>query len=169
MPETAQEYVTRILGYTQGQDPLEVIGRTPRRLRELIHGLPLDAFDFRPAPTKWSIREQLAHLVDAELVMTTRMRWAAAEPGSIVVAFDQDRWAVKARYDVTPVTLAMQTFEAVRAWTIAFLQGLTSDEGCVRHQERGEENLQRLIDIMAGHDLNHLRQIEELIADAKAS
>jgi hypothetical protein len=98
------------------------------------------------------------------MIMTSRMRWAAAQPGQRIVAFDQDKWAVTGKYAELPVELSLATFTAVRAWTLAFLRQLSPDErtGWVLHEERGEETLPHLIQMMAGHDLNHLRQMTAL-------
>ena len=32
------------------------------------------------------------------------------------------------------------------------------------HAERGEESVERIVEMMAGHDINHLRQIEAILA-----
>ena len=97
--------------------------------------------------------------------MAARFRWSAAEPGKPIVAFDQDKWAATARYSTTSAELSLATFTAVRRWTIDFLKRLSPaerDAAYVQHEERGKETLARLMTMMAGHDLNHLKQIEEL-------
>ena len=165
MSETVQQYIARITGFVGTEDPLAIIEATPSKIAEAVQGLPAAALDYKPSPEKWSIRQQLAHLADAELQMGARFRWSAAEPGKQIVAFDQDKWAATAKYGSTPVDLSLTTFTAARKWTIAFVRSLSAGErenAFIMHEERGKETLQRLMTMMAGHDLNHLKQIAEL-------
>ncbi len=165
MAETIQQYIARITGLVGTSDPLTIIEETSAKLAEAVHGLSAATLDFKPSPNKWSIRQQLAHLADAEMQMATRFRWSAAEPGKPIVAFDQDKWAATARYSTTPAELSLATFTTVRRWTVDFVKRLSPAEreaAYVQHEERGKETLTRLMTMMAGHDLNHLKQIEEL-------
>jgi len=165
MSETVEQYIARITGLVGSSDPLVIIEATPARISDIAKGLGEAAADYKPSPGKWSIRQQLAHLADAEMHMCTRMRWAVAQPGKAIVAFDQDLWAAAAKYDSTPLDLSLATFTAARRWTVDFLKRLTPQErdaAFVMHEERGKESLQRLMTMMAGHDLNHWKQITEL-------
>jgi uncharacterized damage-inducible protein DinB len=121
--------------------------------------------DYRPAPGKWSIREQLAHLADAELVIAARIRWAAAEPGTGVVAYDQDKWANTSRYAEIPPEASLALFSTVRQATLAFIERLSADQRAnafTQHAERGKETLQRILEMTAGHDINHLETMMKL-------
>ena len=62
-------------------------------LEDALRNVPEAVLDRVPAPGKWTIRQLAAHLADAELVICSRLRWVAAEPGSPLRAFDQDKWA----------------------------------------------------------------------------
>ena len=165
MNETAEQYIARITTYVGDQKPIDVIESTPSRIAELVKPLGAARVDFTPRPGKWTIRQQIAHLADAELVMTTRMRWAAAQPGKGIVAFDQDKWAATGKYAATPVEVSLATFTAARRWTVEFLKHLTpaEREGYIQHEERGKETIPHLMKMMAGHDLNHLKQMAELV------
>ena len=170
MNETAEQYIARITGFVGSDDPLSVIATTPAKLAEMLQGVSEAETKFSPAPGKWSIRQQVAHLTDAEYAMSTRMRWAAAEPGKAIVAFDQDKWAAAAKYHAIPLELSLATFTAARNWTLALLRGLTPAQwdGFVVHEERGRETVRHLVKMMAGHDRNHLKQIAELRAATAA-
>ena len=165
MAETVEQYIARITGMVGASDPLTIIEATPAKLAEAVKGLSAAVLDFKPSPEKWSIRQQLAHLADAEMQMGARFRWSAAEPGKPIVAFDQDKWAATARYSATPAELSLATFTTVRRWTVDFVKRLSPAErnaAHVQHEERGKETLTRLLTMMAGHDLNHLKQIAAL-------
>ena len=143
-----------------GRDPLEVIRDTPGRLEKLIQGLTQETLDLVPAPGKWSVRDILCHLADCEVVFAFRLRQALAEDHHVIQPFDQDRWA--ATYAHYETNAALAVFSAVRQWNLALIAGLTPGQFAktLNHPERGEMTFQVLLETMAGHDLNHLRQIE---------
>ena len=165
MNETVEQYIARITGFVGTSDPIAIIEATPSKLAQAVNGLSGAALDYKASPEKWSIRQQVAHLADAELQMGARFRWAASEPGKQIVAFDQDLWAATCKYEQTALDLSLATFTATRRWTVDFVRRLTPGEreaAFIMHSERGKETLQRLMTMMAGHDLNHLKQIAEL-------
>ena len=74
MNETVQNYVDRILGYTQGQEPLKVQAATASALARLVKGVSPAKLRKRSAPEQWSVVEILAHLADSEIVCGWRLR-----------------------------------------------------------------------------------------------
>jgi DinB superfamily len=93
MQETPQQYTQRIKAYIEGKDPMRVQQETHKKLQKLIKPLSKKQLSQRPEPGKWSIGEILAHLADAELVGSWRMRSIIGNNGVPVQAFDQDVWA----------------------------------------------------------------------------
>ena len=145
-------------------NPRQVIEATEGRLRALLKGLGAEGADRAPAPGKWSAREVLCHLADCEIVFAFRLRQALAEDDHVIQPFDQDRWA--ARYDTFDVASALAVFGALRDWNIRLIDGMppASLERKLSHPERGEMTVQVVVETMAGHDLNHLEQIERIAA-----
>jgi hypothetical protein len=157
---TANPYAS----YIDGRDPLEVTRTTPVRLEKLFHACGPEKLTIAPAPGKWSLRDILSHLADCEVVFAYRLRQALAEDHHVIQPFDQDRWAVT--YAYCDAHTALATFIAVRQWNLVFIGGLkTGDFGkTLNHPERGDMTLQVVVETMAGHDLNHLRQVEAILA-----
>lgn len=150
------------------RDPQQVIAATAGLLGSFIRTLGPEGADRSPAPGKWSIREIICHLADCEIVFAYRLRQAFAEDHHVIQPFDQDKWEkVYAAYDA-PAALAV--FSSVRRWNIAFLGSLKPEVFTKRltHPERGEMPFKELVETMAGHDINHLRQIEAIAARASA-
>src|SRR5260370_5185989 len=143
MKETVGQYIGRITGLVGSADPLGIIETTPARIAEVLNELDAAATRYKPSPEKWSIREQVAHLADTEMVMSTRMHWAAAQPGKGIVAFDQDLWAATGKYATMPLELSLPTSTAMRRWTVDFLRRLTptEHEAPIMHEERGKQSL----------------------------
>ena len=150
--------------YLDGRPVLDIIRATPAALQSLTAGLSPDAMDKPPAPGKWSVREILAHLADCELVFGCRLRQALEKPGSVIMPFDQDIWAT--RYRAYSAADALRTFLAVREWNLALLTAVSQTEyaNTITHPERGDLTFEMLVEIIAGHDRNHLTRLQAQLA-----
>ncbi len=169
MNETPQQYVGRIFGYLGDQDPLKVQTATPRRLERLIAGASTTALKKQPAPGKWSVGEILAHLAETELVAAFRIRLIVGAPGTPVQAFDQDSWAREGNYAARDPRRSLALFRAVRDANLALYRSLSPEqwERHGMHAERGQESVRHIVKMFAGHDLNHIQQVERILADHK--
>ena len=169
MKETPQQYTQRVLGYAEGKKPLAVQAATANKLARLIKGVPVSRLRKRPAPDKWSVSETLAHLADAEIVGGFRMRLILGAPGTPIAAFDQDRWVSSGHYDKRNPRRSVEQFRTLREANLALLKSLTPDQWQHHgvHSERGVETIDRIAHMFAGHDVNHLRQIERILRKEK--
>ncbi len=169
MNESTQKYIDRILNYTQGRKPLEVQAATASTLAQLIDGVPASTLRKRPAAEQWSVVEILAHLADSEIVYGWRLRAILGSPGSPIAAFDQNTWAVAGHYAERDARESIEQFRAVRQANLSLLRSLTPEQWQHHgmHSERGKETIERVVNMMAGHDLNHLQQIERILAESK--
>ena len=141
-------------------DVRAVLARTPERLAEIVGELTAEQVEAAPAPGKWSVREVLAHLVDCDTAFGFRMRQVyGGEPN--LQPFDQTAWG--RAYGTYTAAQALETFRVLRAWNVAFVDGLTeADKELVAlHPEFGEMRLWTIAETMAGHDLHHLRLLEK--------
>jgi DinB superfamily len=157
--------------YLNGQDPIPVLSTTAERLRTLTAGLTGAQINTPPAPRKWSICNIATHLADCEIVFTFRPRQTLApaldQPHAIIQPFDQDAWATRyAAYQFEP---ALALFQAARNWNLLFLNTVSHDDRRRRttHPERGTMPFWTIVETMAGHDINHLQQIERIAANPK--
>jgi hypothetical protein len=148
--------------FLAGHNAHNVIASTPHRLQALLESLGPQGVERGLAPGKWSARSILCHLADTELSFAFRLRQALAEPHHVIQSFDQDSWS-KA-YDALGAADAVDTFSAVRRWNLALLATVPPETMSkpVTHPERGTMTFQTLIETMAGHDLNHLGQLETI-------
>ena len=169
MSETAQQYIARIIGTLGGQDPWTVMAATPDRLRLLVAGASPGVLQWKSAPDRWSITEIAAHLADAEIVGAWRFRTVLAEDGVTLQAYDQNAWAAAFRYARAPIDESVALFGALRRATLRLLREVEPSryEHAGMHAERGRESIAQIARMYAGHDLNHLAQIERLIEEAK--
>ena len=169
MNETPQEYTQRMLGNVKGLDPLKVEAGTAKKLERLIQGVPASKLRKRPAPGKWSVAEILAHLAESEIVRGWRMRQILGAPGTAIQAFDQDSWVAAGHYDKRDPRKSLELFRVLREANLALLKSLTPEQWKHHgmHAERGVETIEHMSCMMAGHDLNHLGQVERIVAAKK--
>ena len=82
----------------------------------------------------------------------------------MVQAFDQDLWAKP--YPRLASRAAVRALVALRAWNLSYFRTFTAEDlaRVGMHPERGEESVQMLIRMQAGHDRNHLVQLDALAA-----
>lgn len=146
------------------QDPLKVLSRTPRELRSLFEAIGPGRASQPRAPGKWSACEILVHLADCEIAFAYRLRQILAEPHHVIQPFDQELWAKN--YDAYDAQSALDVFSAVRNWNLALIRSLSRDAFSKKatHPERGELTFGVTVETMAGHDINHLRQMEAIAA-----
>jgi uncharacterized damage-inducible protein DinB len=143
-----------------GRDADAVIATTSARLEKVFESKSAEELEQRPAPGKWCLREVMAHLADCEIAWGWRLRQVLAEEHAVLQPFDQDAWA--RMYGAYSFSAAWATYKAMRAWNVAFVKDLNEaeKEKMYTHPERGEERLWTMVEIMAGHDLHHLKTLE---------
>jgi uncharacterized damage-inducible protein DinB len=145
-----------------GQDPIPVITETAERLHSLIDPLSAAQADRAPASGKWSIREIVSHLADCEIVFSFRLRQTLAVDHPIIQPFDQGVWGE--RYAAYDLASAIALFTAARNWNIKLLTTVNEVDRHrpTTHPERGTMAMWTIVETMAGHDINHLQQIERI-------
>jgi hypothetical protein len=126
-----------------------------------------DKADIPPAPGKWSPAEIVCHLADCEIAFAFRLRQTLAEDNHTVQPFDQDKWS--APYPGIAATNALATFTVLRNWNMILIaKALPSFASKpVIHPERGAMTFQTIVETMAGHDLNHLAQLQRMASAAQ--
>jgi hypothetical protein len=149
--------------YLNNQPPLPVLGETPNRLHALAHSIGPSRLTTPPAPGKWSPRDIFCHLADCEIAFAFRLRQTLAEDHHVIQPFDQDKWA--ATYSSIPATDALLTFAALRRWNLLLIESALPQHADkpVTHPERGPMTFSTIVETMAGHDLNHIAQLERLV------
>ena len=147
-----------------GQDPIQVLSTTPSRLEEIASSMGESRLNQKARPDKWSGREILVHLADTELAFGFRYRQTLVEENHVVQPFDQDKWARS--YGTYSAQQALKAYGALRDWNLALIRSLTPQQLSrpLTHPERGSMIFRNLIETAAGHDINHLRQLEALAA-----
>jgi len=169
MPETAQQYTQRLLNYSGEKDPLRLQQASPAKLASLVKGRTRKQLTRRPAPDKWSVAEIMAHLADAEIAISWRIRQILAKNAIPIQAYDQDAWAGTFQYAKRDPRLSLANFRGLREANLALLKSVPRKlwENYGVHEERGNETIAHIVRMVSGHDINHLRQIEAILRPGK--
>jgi hypothetical protein len=148
--------------------PRDVIETTALELHRVAARIGTARLTMPRAPGKWSARDILCHLADCEIVFGFRLRQVLAEDHHVIQPFDQEKWAPA--YRSLAADAALATFDQLRSWNLALLETVTPSQRAkpVRHPERGEMTFDTIVETMAGHDLNHLKQLEEIAAGSRS-
>jgi uncharacterized damage-inducible protein DinB len=162
--EQAHEYTAAILDLLGVRNPMDVLPRTADAVRNATTNLTDAQLSQPESPGKWSIRHVVQHLADSDLVWGYRVRLVLAQDRPPLTGYDQDLWSQRLHYDRLPVDEALDRFAVLRRSNLRLLQE-TSPDDLQRvgvHAERGEESVEHMVRLYAGHDLLHLRQLARI-------
>ncbi len=160
----AAAYVSAILELLGDREPVAVLREMPSALPRAIEGLSLQQLRQPERPGKWSIGQILQHLADSDIVWAWRMRLILSQDRPPLTGYDQDLWAERLHYDQEDSSDVLELFAVLRRANLRIIERASSADlkRVGVHVERGEESLEHLRRLYAGHDLMHLRQIERV-------
>jgi DinB superfamily len=142
------------------------LAAAPRALRRAVAGVSRRRLGRRPGRREWSPTEVLGHLLDAEVALAFRIRKLAAEPGGLIVAWDQEKWTDGLRHHRGDARTLLEAYSALRAANVEQVRRLTPRQrrAAGRHPEYGRLRVNEMLEHWAEHDLNHLEQIRAALA-----
>jgi hypothetical protein len=112
---------------------------------------------FRYADGKWSVREVVGHLTDAERVLSYRLLRIARGDETPLPGFDENDYVRAAAFETRPLADVAAEWSAVRRSTLALLQGLAPSVWERRGTANGTPiSARALVYIVAGHTEHHL-------------
>lgn len=144
------------------RDPMAVLSETPSRLRAIVASLGDGAFFRTYEEGKWTVQQIIAHLLQAEIAFNFRIRQALAIDDYVAQSFDQDDWM-----NSEPAingSVALEAYRHLREFNLSLYRSLGSAERArpFRHPELGELTVGLILELMAGHELRHLGQLETI-------
>jgi hypothetical protein len=131
-------------------------------LSSLLRSVPEERAGHRYAPGKWSIREVVGHLADAERIFAYRALRFSRSDTTALPGFDENAFVANARFDERALESLVLEFETVRAGTVSLLDSLTADEW-VRGgtASNAPVTVRALAWIIAGHERHHLSLLRD--------
>lgn len=165
----AMAYQQSLLAALGDDDPADAQAEAPDAIRAMLAEAG-PHLRVRPAPREWSALLCLAHIADAEVVMTGRYRWTLAHDRPELIGYDQDLWVDNLHSDADDPEALLGQFEVLRAGNIALWRGATEAERArvAVHRERGPESFDLMFRMLGGHDRVHLAQAYRALEAARA-
>jgi uncharacterized damage-inducible protein DinB len=159
------EYAPHYAGYVARVPDGDIMTLLARQMEEtsaFLAGLTEAQGNHRYAPGKWSIKEVVGHMADAERVFAYRALRFARGDATPLAPFDENAWVPEAGCDQRTLKDLTEEFRAVRHATIPLVRSLT-DETAVRTGTASGRtvSVRALIYISLGHELHHLAVLRE--------
>ena len=152
----------------EDREPIAAMRETAARVRALVERWSVEQFERRQAPGKWTARQTLTHLAQCELVFGTRARMALATPDYVAQNMDQDAWMV--RETGLSGRDALDALCAAGRMNASLFATLSAADRAVTfsHPEYGALTVDWIVYHIAGHQIHHLAQIEQIARSGQA-
>jgi hypothetical protein len=152
------EYYGKYIDLVPGDDALpalrDQIVETSRLLKPLDETRALQRY----APGKWSVKEVIGHLSDAERVFGYRALRIGRGDATPLSGFDENAYVAAGGFEARPLADMLQEYQAVRAASLALFRGMDGEALLSRGTANGKEiSVRALAWIIAGHELHHRR------------
>jgi hypothetical protein len=160
--EFAAYYDRYISLVPDGGDILAVLEEQRRQMLLLLCGRSEADGDFRYAPGKWSLKEVVGHVNDAERIFSYRALRISRGDNTPMAGFEQDDYVRNGPFGHNSLADLIEDYIAVRRATITLFRGLDHEAWTRRGTASNNEvTVRALAYIIAGHELHHRRILEE--------
>ncbi len=132
------------------------------KLLSALEDFPREMWQFRPASERWTIHEIIVHITDSEANSYIRCRRLIAEPGSVVLGYDENQWARELRYHEQSTQDALELFKWLRHKSYTLIKDLPEAvwSHTVEHTESGVMRMDDWLDTYERHIPDHIQQMQ---------
>lgn len=150
-------YYAGYVGHVPTGDVVETLSTQQEGSLALLRSVGEEKSLSRYAPGKWSIREVVGHLIDAERIFTYRaLRFARADETALA-SFDENAYIANASFDDRSLASLCDEFEAVRRASVLLFASLNATEWMRRGiASNNAMSVRALAWVSAGHELHHV-------------
>jgi hypothetical protein len=152
-------------------EKIELYGRGYDLLEAALDQVPQEAMKFKPAPSEWSVYEIIIHIADSESNAALRARKLIVEPGGVIMAYDQDKWANTLHYHDHDLEDALEVTRLVRKTTYELLKRQPDEvftHTIIHPEYDAPYTFEQWIDIYSAHITGHIEQIKSNVKLWKA-
>lgn len=161
-PDECAPYFAQYLAKVPEGDLLDILESQWEELGCLLEELDDEAADYRYAEGKWSVKELLGHLLDAERIFAYRLLCIARGEQTPLPGFDENAYVANGGFSARPLEALLEEYDLVRGSTLALLRGL--DEASFDRRGTSNKNpvsVRALAWILAGHEHHHMAVLKE--------
>lgn len=152
LPEFYKNYVS----YVSHLDMMEALYWSGEETQRLLRSIASDKESYRYQPEKWSIRELIGHIIDAERIFCYRALRFARQDATPLEGFDENKYVPNSGADIRPLRDLAQEAARLRASTIdmfgSFTPAMLQQTGAANGKEIAVVNLGYIV---AGHETHH--------------
>ncbi len=124
----APEYFFRYINLVKADSVEEAVAHHSQALKEFYNAIPESKADYSYAEGKWTVKEALQHLIDAERVFTYRALRFARKDTTALHSFDENGFAKNSFANERTLTSLKEEFNTLRASTDIMLQALNEEQ-----------------------------------------
>lgn len=157
-PPFYETYISKV----PDQNIIEVLRIQLHDTARLLEQVTEAGAAFRYAPGKWSTREVLGHVTDAERIFSYRMLCIARGETAPLPGFDENSYAQVSNVETRPMKEVVLEFAHVRSATISLVEGLDATAAARSGNANGKPiTVRALAYIIAGHEKHHMGVVRE--------
>jgi hypothetical protein len=150
-------YYGKYISLVPDGDIVVTLGKQIEGSLGLLRGLSETQGGLRYAPGKWSIKEVVGHLIDAERIFSYRALRFARKDQTPLAGFEENSYVEHANFDSRKLADLVEEFECVRRSSLHFFKNLDGDSWLRRGiASDNEVSVRALAYITAGHELHHV-------------
>ena len=156
------EFATKYFEATTADDLTVALKESTKQFKKLLKKIPKKKIDYAYAEGKWTIKELLQHIIDAEKVFAFRALWFTRQDVSPLPGFDENSWAATSKASSRKWKELIEEFFTIRSATQVFFESLDDDQ--LKATGTASNNLMNvggLGFICAGHVMHHIGIIKE--------
>jgi uncharacterized damage-inducible protein DinB len=158
LPPFYKTYVTQV----ENQELMEALKTSGTVTAGLVLSIPESLGEYRYAPEKWSIKELLCHMIDAERIFAYRALRFARNDDTPLTGFDENSYAPQANAHARTLQQIVTEMKNVRAATLDLFNSFTAEmlmrKGSANHNIISVVNIGYVI---AGHETHHRNVLTE--------
>jgi len=156
------EYYSRYISQVPDGDLISMLRDQIMETVGLLRGLSSEQGNYAYAPGKWTIKEVIGHLSDAERVFQYRALTFARSPGTALPGFDENAWVPAGNFGVRTLDDLLEEYQVVRAATVQLARHLDEETLKRRGSANGNDiSVRALLYIIAGHERHHVALFRE--------
>jgi uncharacterized damage-inducible protein DinB len=161
-PDEHAPWQARYIALVPDGDITATLAAQARETAALLRGLSAEQAGHRYAPGKWSVREVLGHMIDAERVFAYRALSFARGDQAELPGFEEDDWVREAGHERCDLRDLVDDYETVRAATLTVLRRLDDGAWARTGLANGVRcSVRALVWVTAGHERHHLAVLRE--------
>lgn len=174
-PKRAEQhpYFATYIEHLPKRDPIQLLHQTKAYGEHILSKIPTNKYNYAYAPSKWTVKGVLLHIIDTEQIMAYRALRFARNDFSSALPFDQDVYALNSRAENISWEHLKEHMRLVRATSLQQFSVYDKEQEVRGGSKVFPNSVRAIACILSGHQLHHLyvlqkRYLEEplLLLDA---